>query len=216
MSKFLIAKHFHFSNHNETLPPIPSKRVFSSGPSYYTRRLSNQTNRTNDTSRVQSSDSRDSESNNDWINPINSEWTRIPRPQSRNITHVTHGTTTIVKNGGTPLQNTSSSTNLSSTDGSGGGGNAMIAVIQSDSTTSSSDEKTTSSDRPTSSTPETRKIQVLPYDKRKDSRTSLATTITATPPATSSGESGNEMQTKKRDLSPAIIRETVNTGSAYR
>lgn len=196
------------------LPPIPPKRVFSNEP-FYIRRMSNQTNRTNDTSRVQSSDSRDSESNNDWINPINSEWTRIPRPHSRNITQVTHAGST----NGTPPAMMGSSTNLSAADsssGGGGGGNAMIAVIQSDSTTSSSDEKTTSSDRPTSSTPETRKIQVLPYDKRKDSRTSLATTITATPPATSSGDSGNEMPAKKRDLSPAIIRETVNTGSAYR
>lgn len=186
------------------LPPIPPKRVFSSEP-FYTRRLSNQTNRTNDTSRVQSSDSRESDTNNDWINPINSEWTRIPRPHSRNVTHITHGS--------------SSGTNGSNTNLSvAGTGNAMTAVIQSDSTTSSSDEKTTSSDRPTSGTAEARKIQVLPYDKRKDSRTSLATSVTATPPATSSGESGNEMPmpTKIRDLSPAIIRETVNTGSAYR
>lgn len=178
------------------LPPMPPKRVFSSEP-FYTRRLSNQTN---DTSRVQSSDSRDSESNGEWINPIHTEWTRIPRPHTRNVTHITHGSSGVSN----PVAN---------------GDSAMVAVIQSDSMTSSSDEKTTSSERPTSSTAEPKKIQVLPYDKRekrKDSRTSVATTVTATP-ATSSAESvSDEITVKKREVSPAILRDTVNTGSAYR
>lgn len=153
------------------LPPIPSKRIFSSEP-LYSRRPSNQIDINRQSS---SSDSRDS-----------NEWHRPTRPASKNVVEVSHV------------------------------GDAMVAVIQ-DSTSSSSEEQ--SPNVPRSAT--VRKIQqVLPYEQRRHSQPLIITkpiSVSSTS-ATMSAESESElvMATKTRDLSPAIVTQTVQTGSAYR
>lgn len=153
------------------LPPIPSKRIFSSEP-LYSRRPSNQTEINRQSS---SSDSRDS-----------SEWHRPTRPASKNVVEISHV------------------------------GDAMVAVIQ-DSTTSSSEDQSPKISRSAT----TQAIQeVLPYEQRRHSQPLVITksiSVSSTS-ATMSAESESELllATKTRDLSPAIITQTVQTGSAYR
>lgn len=166
-----------FSNtHTSTgpnLPPIPSKRIFSSEP-LYSRRPSNQT----EINRLSSSsDSRDSQSN---------EWHRPTRSASKNVVEIDHV------------------------------GEAMVAVIQ-DSTASSSEDHSPKLSRSAT----VQAIQeVLPYEQRRHSQPVIITkpiSVSSTS-ATMSAESESElvMATKTRDLSPAIITQTVQTGSAYR
>lgn len=161
----------YFSNTNEMLPPIPSKRIFSSEP-LYSRRPSNQTETNRQSS---SSDSRDS-----------NEWHRPMRPASKNVVEINHV------------------------------GDAMTAVIQ-DSTTSSSEDQ---SPKVTRSATVQAIQQILPYEPRRHSQPVIVTkpiSVSSTS-ATMSAESESElvMATKTRDLSPAIITQTVQTGSAYR
>lgn len=162
---------FHFSNANEILPPLPSKRIFSSEP-LYSRRSSHQTETNRQSS---SSDSRES-----------NEWHRPTRPPSKNIMEIDHV------------------------------GDAMVAVIQ-DSTTSSGEER--SPNVPRSATVKTIQ-QVLPCEPRRHSQPAIITkpiSVSSTS-ATTSAESESDfvMTTTTRDLSPAIITQTVQTGSAYR
>lgn len=154
------------------LPPIPSKRIFSSEP-LYSRRPSTQVESNRQSS---SSDSRDS----------NNEWHRPSRPGSKNVVEISHA------------------------------GDAMVAVIQ-DSTTSSSEDH---SPKVTRSATVHQIQDVLPFDQRRHSQPVIVTkpiSLSSTS-ATQSAESESElvMQTKTRDLSPAIITNTVQTGSAYR
>lgn len=153
------------------LPPIPSKRIFSSEP-LYTRRPSNQTEINRQSS---SSDSRES-----------SEWHRPIRSASKNVVEIGHV------------------------------GDAMVAVIQDSSTSSGEDQ---SPKVPRSATIHTIQ-EVLPYEQRRHSQPVIITkpiSLSSTS-ATMSAESESEliMATKTRDLSPAIITQTVQTGSAYR
>lgn len=152
------------------LPPIPSKRIFSSEP-LYARRPSNQTEINRQSS---SSDSRDS---NEWHRPL--------RPSSKNVVEINHV------------------------------GDAMVALIQD--STSSRDEQC--HNVPRSATVHTIQ-QVLPYEQRRHSQPLIITkpiSVSSTS-ATLSAESESElvMATKTRDLSPAIITQTVQTGPAYR
>lgn len=78
--------------------------------------------------------------------------------------------------------------------------------------TTSSSESRPSSDAAAKKIRNTQ-IHVLPYVSRKNSKTT-STSMNTT--GTSSGESGSELAVKKRELSPAIIKETVTTGAAYR
>lgn len=162
----------YFSNKHEMLPPIPSKRIFSSEP-LYSRRPSNQTEINRQSS---SSDSRDSQ-----------EWHRPVRPASKNVVEIGHV------------------------------GDAMVAVIQDSSTSSSEDQ----SPKVTRSATVQQPIQeVLPYEQRRHSQPVIITksiSVSSTS-ATMSAESESDLvlATKTRDLSPAIITQTVQTGPAYR
>ncbi len=160
-------------NTHEMLPPIPSKRIFSSEP-LYSRRPSNHTESNRQSS---SSDSRDS----------NFEWHRPTRPASKNVVEIGHV------------------------------GDAMVAVIQ-DSTASSSDDH--HSPKISRSATVHAIQEVLPYEQRRHSQPVIITkpiSLSSTS-ATTSAESESDlvMKTKTRDLSPAIITNTVQTGAAYR
>lgn len=114
------------------------------------------------------------------------EWHRPTRPPSKNFMEINHV------------------------------GDAMVAVIQ-DSTASSSEER--SPNVPRSATVQTIQ-QVLPCEMRRHSQPVIVTKpiSTSSTSATASAESESELvlSVKTRDLSPAIITQTVQTGSAYR
>ncbi|KAJ6647549.1 Protein stum [Pseudolycoriella hygida] len=114
------------------------------------------------------------------------EWKRPSRPASKNIVELNHV------------------------------GDAMVAVIQ-DSTTSSSDDHSPTVQRSAT----VHSIQeVLPCEKRRHSQPVIITKpiSVSSASATMSAESESElvMKTKTRDLSPAIITQTIQTGSSYR
>lgn len=89
-------------------------------------------------------------------------------------------------------------------------GSAMVAILPD--STSSSDEKT--------SYDNVNKIQVLPFSPPKNLRSSSAVTSTASTKFGNnelpSDEFNSNLSSQKRDLSPAILTETINTGSEYR
>lgn len=89
-------------------------------------------------------------------------------------------------------------------------GSAMVAILPD--STSSSDEKT--------SYDNVNKIQVLPFSPPKKLRSSSAATSTASVKFGNNefpmDEFNSNLSSQKRDLSPAILTETINTGSEYR
>lgn len=91
-------------------------------------------------------------------------------------------------------------------------GDAMVAVIQ-DSTASSSEDQ---SPKVTRSATVHAIQEVLPFDQRRHSQPVIITKPISLSSTSAESESELVMQTKTRDLSPAILTNTVQTGSAYR
>lgn len=146
--------------------PTAPKRLFSEEPISYRNIIP-----------IQSSDS---QNGHDWIRPhINDGWKGYPRPTSRNVMHIDHGS-------------------------------AMTAILPESSTPSSG-----GADEIRSSRGHVKQIQVLPY---QDKRNRPATVI-GTRPNTNDSSSEDYLSSAsppKRDLSPAIITSTINTGSEFR
>lgn len=164
----LIFFSWYFRNETDVLVPTAPKRLFPNEPISF-RNLANQ-------SQDYSSDSLIS---NDWIKTKADDFKGFPRPVSRNVVNINHGS-------------------------------AMVAILPD--STSSSDEKT--------SYDNVNKIQVLPFSPPKNLRSSSAVTSTASVKFGNnelpSDEFNSNLSSQKRDLSPAILTETINTGSEYR
>lgn len=153
---------------SEFLVPTAPKRLFSEEPVSYRNMIL-----------MQSSDSQNGGSN-DWIRPNTDNWKQIPRPASRNVMHIDHGS-------------------------------AMMAILPESSTPSSDDNKSTAR-------PNVKQIQVLPY---QDKRSRPATVIGTRPHTSNTNDSSSEdylssASPPKRDVSPAILTNTINTGSEFR
>lgn len=90
-------------------------------------------------------------------------------------------------------------------------GSAMVAILQ-DSHSSSSDEKTTHEN--------VNRIQVLPFSPPKNLRSGSAVPSSISTKFSSnelpSEEFNSNLSNQKRDLSPAILTETINIGSEFR
>lgn len=145
--------------------PTAPKRLFSEEPINYRNIIT-----------MQSNDSQNSGSN-DWIRPNVDNWKGFPRPASRNVMQIDHGS-------------------------------AMVAVLPESSTPSSDDNKSTSR-------PNVKKIQVLPYQDKPN----RPATVIGTRPNTNDSSSEDYLSSAsppKRDVSPAILTSTINTGSEFR
>lgn len=159
------------SSESEILVPTAPKRLFSEEPVNYRNLI-----------KVQSSDSQNG-SGSDWIGPSAESWKGFPRPASRNVMQIDHGS-------------------------------GMVAVLPESSSSPSSDDN----QKPSSArgNVNVKQIQVLPVSDRVSSS---SRPVISTRPSTNDTSSDDYISTAsppKRDVSPAILTNTIKTGSEFR